>query len=70
MSSAQGDGDPGLSVCEWRERKDFWFEPGCVERVPELLNAMAIDGIADFKFCPFCGKELREVPYAETEDQP
>ena len=63
--SRQGDGDPGLPVCEWREDGNPSFNTwtiGCRdEEWGDDLNPSELG----YKFCPFCGKELREVPYTE-----
>ena len=51
-------------TCEWTEDEDGYWDTGCGE-----LFQFNDDGPAEnrFKFCPYCGGELKAVPIREDE---
>ena len=50
-----------VEVCEWREDDSAFFQSPCTYRTytwtPTELS---------WKFCPHCGKPIREVPFEEV----
>lgn len=48
--------------CEWTEDADGNYWTSCANAFQMTTGTPAEN---DFKFCPFCGRSLVEVPFAE-----
>lgn len=60
-----------VEVCEWVDRKgkvsgDRYFDTGCHYG---LYPDMSCNEAMPWKFCPYCGKPIREVPFKEVSDE-
>lgn len=56
-----------LPPCEWAEDMDGNWDTGC-NKVFVFLNYDGPEGNG-FKFCPYCGGQLAEVPHEEAQDE-
>ena len=53
--------------CEWIEDSDGWWRTGCDKGFVVNDGTPAENG---FKYCCYCGKPLKEIPFKETEVAP
>jgi hypothetical protein len=57
---------PETPICQWTQ-----VRPNSKEWSPECVNRVPSSG-SKWKFCPYCGKPLVEVPYTtevEADDE-
>ena len=54
------------TVCTWEDEGDGYYNPGCCSDAFMFNEGTATEN--GFKFCPFCGKPLEDLPYKDCED--
>lgn len=63
----QAGEDRKFRTCEWAEDMDGNWDTSC-NKVFVFLNYDGPEGNG-FKFCPYCGGQLAEVPHEEAQDE-
>ena len=67
LAITQGKADPGDATCEWMRCFDGHFSIGCVNKTGQRANGNfkrdknVADTKWDFKYCPYCGKEIKII---------
>jgi rRNA maturation endonuclease Nob1 len=51
-----------LSTCDWQENDIGWWDTACNNTYVFIKDGPIYN---DFKFCPYCGKSITEIPYDE-----